>query len=106
MAKRKTSPPAGEVKPTVAEPEVKTVEKPDLVPLTAEQRATLTLCANRYGMEHAIASAAAVEYFIRNPDALEKFAAEADIDVDQLPKLLEPFPDAATLKVTNDKPVE
>lgn len=81
-------------------------EKQELVPLTQEHRATLTQCANLYGMEHAIASAAAVERFIRKPNVLEEFAAEKKIEIGQLSQLLEPFPDAATLKATNDKVVE
>lgn len=97
-AKPKTEvpPAAGEV----AAPDV----KPDLKPLTDDQRANLTRFAYAFGQKHGITSAAAVDQLVRNPDLLKQAAADDQAAAEELAPLLEPFPDAATLKATNDKP--
>lgn len=91
-----TTPAAGEVAAQETKPELK--------PLTAAQRANLTRIAYQFGQKHGITSAAAVDQLVRNPGLLKEWADAERKDAEELAPLLEPFPDAATLKTTNDKP--
>lgn len=101
MAKEKAAsavtPPATEV------PEVKqTVTPPELVPLSEDQRSLLTWIVNRYGMDHARSSAGVLEEFVKDPQQLADYVKQLGGELQKLPALLDPFPDAATLKSVTD----
>lgn len=96
MAKQK--PAAGQVKPPAETTELKTAEKPELKALTSRQQALLTWIVNRYGQDQARTSAAVVQEFVREPKQLADYVQQLAQELQELPGLLEPYPDHEMLR--------